>query len=231
MKKANSPVVLINRHEGPGAYVVAITNGSPNFMDAFLMVTMELEQEGAWINAGYYMAAEILKLREELHTMQNDLNASIRREQTEWEKNDKLLARVKELEKIGENILYQDNRSTSYPLFCVFQKEEMVVDEDFYYDKIIWCTDEGEEANPTRSKRLNILDENYRDTGKWNKRAIKMVDSFVTACFTEEGCKKYLSINGQNLKQPFIYAVSGYRNQEYQSVRDFLSSISSKGDK
>lgn len=98
MKKANGPVVLINRHECPDAYVVAITNGSPNFMDAFLMVTMELEREGAWINAGYYMAAEIIKLRQALDTMLNDLNASIRREQAEREKNAKLLARIEELE-------------------------------------------------------------------------------------------------------------------------------------
>ena len=98
MKKETAPVVLINNHKDHNSYSVAITKGSNDFHDAFLMVSMELEMMGPWSIAGYYMAAEILKLREALDSMLHDLNASIRRESAEREKNAKLLARIAELE-------------------------------------------------------------------------------------------------------------------------------------
>lgn len=42
---------------------------------------------------------------------------------------------------IGENIRTQDNRITSDPMFCVYQKREIVVDADYDYDRIVWVKD------------------------------------------------------------------------------------------
>lgn len=50
-------------------------------------------------------------------------------------------------------------------------------------------------------------------------------DEFVTVCFTYQGCKDYLAVNGHNLNQPFIYVHSLFRNSEMLSIREFL-----KGD-
>ncbi|EFM8213585.1 ead/Ea22-like family protein, partial [Escherichia coli] len=55
---------------------------------------------------------------------------------------------------IGENIRTQDNRITSDPMFCVYQKREIVVDADYDHDRIVWVDEDGNEANKRHSRRL-----------------------------------------------------------------------------
>ncbi|EEW3722972.1 hypothetical protein O1O49_005263, partial [Escherichia coli] len=94
---------------------------------------------------------------------------------------------------IGENIRTQDNRITSDPMFCVYQKREIVVDADYDYDRIVWVDEDGNEANKLQSRRLELLHENFREPPeKWRRVAVKDIDEFVTCCFTEQGCKDYL---------------------------------------
>ncbi|EIG5333910.1 hypothetical protein FAE34_005433, partial [Escherichia coli] len=91
---------------------------------------------------------------------------------------------------IGENIRTQDNRITSDPMFCVYQKREIVVDADYDYDRIVWVDEDGNEANKLQSRRLELLHENFREPPeKWRRVAVKDIDEFVTCCFTEQGCK------------------------------------------
>ncbi|WP_230863391.1 hypothetical protein [Enterobacter asburiae] len=127
---------------------------------------------------------------------------------------------------IGENIRTQDNRITSEPMFCVFQKREIVVDEDYDCDRIVWVDEEGCEATERQRMRLELLHDNYRETpDKWRRIAVKDIDDFVTCCFTEQGCKDYLACNGHNLRLPFIYVKSGFRNAEYIGIRNWLAGI------
>ncbi|EFH7968429.1 hypothetical protein GJR30_27215, partial [Escherichia coli] len=89
---------------------------------------------------------------------------------------------------IGENIRTQDNRITSDPMFCVYQKREIVVDADYDYDRIVWVDEDGNEANKLQSRRLELLHENFREPPeKWRRVAVKDIDEFVTCCFTEQG--------------------------------------------
>ncbi|EON7304603.1 ead/Ea22-like family protein, partial [Escherichia coli] len=125
---------------------------------------------------------------------------------------------------IGENIRTQDNRITSDPMFCVYQKREIVVDADYDYDRIVWVDEDGNEANKRQSRRLELLHENFREPPeKWRRVAVKDIDEFVTCCFTEQGCKDYLAANGHNLRLPFIYVKSGFRNAEYIGIRNWLA--------
>ncbi|EFS0688440.1 ead/Ea22-like family protein [Salmonella enterica] len=131
---------------------------------------------------------------------------------------------------IGENIRTQDNRITSDPMFCVYQKREIVVDADYDYDRIVWVDEDGNEANKRQSRRLELLHENFREPPeKWRRVAVKDIDEFVTCCFTEQGCKDYLAANGHNLRLPFIYVKSGFRNAEYIGIRNWLAGIRIKG--
>ncbi|EAM2865508.1 ATPase [Salmonella enterica] len=70
MSKIQNPVVLIHKRENSDTYAVAITSGSQNYHDAVLMATMEPEMVGddvdTWSKTGYYMAAEIQRLRQQL---------------------------------------------------------------------------------------------------------------------------------------------------------------------
>ncbi|EHX8351170.1 ead/Ea22-like family protein [Escherichia coli] len=132
---------------------------------------------------------------------------------------------------IGENIRTQDNRITSDPMFCVYQKREIVVDADYDHDRIVWVDEDGNEANKRHSRRLELLHENFREPPeKWRRVAVKDIDEFVTCCFTEQGCKDYLAVNGHNLRLPFIYVKSGFRNAEYIGIRNWLAGIRIKGE-
>lgn len=124
---------------------------------------------------------------------------------------------------IGENLRTQDNRITSDPMFCVFQKREVVADEDYDHDRIVWVDEDGKEATELQATRLELLHDNCREApATWRRIAVKEIDDFVTCCFTEQGCKDYLACNGHNLRLPFIYVKSGFRNSEYQTVRNWL---------
>ncbi|MCQ6879880.1 ead/Ea22-like family protein [Escherichia coli] len=179
------------------------------------------------------IALTVGKLRVELEETKSKLN-----EQREYYEG--VIAGIAELKTksapdsfgiIGENIRTQDNRITSEPMFCVYQKREIVVDSDYDYDRIVWVDEDGNEANKRQSRRLELLHENFREPPeKWRRVAVKDIDEFVTCCFTEQGCKDYLAANGHNLRLPFIYVKSGFRNAEYIGIRNWLAGIRIKGE-
>ncbi|HIH9738958.1 TPA: hypothetical protein ACYU62_000998 [Klebsiella pneumoniae] len=129
-----------------------------------------------------------------------------------------------ELYTIGDLIRTQDNRITDQPMFVVFQKREIIGSDEHSPSRICWVWD-GEEVSELRAKRLEALYQDGRDTRGYDRYAMQEVDEFVTACFTEHGCKEYLRQNGHNLWLPYIYACGSFRNNEYQLVRNWLAGI------
>lgn len=129
-----------------------------------------------------------------------------------------------ELYTIGDLIRTQDNRITDQPMFVVFQKREIIGSDEHSPSRICWVWD-GEEVSELRAKRLEALYQDGRDTRGYDRYAMQEVDEFVTACFTEHGCKEYLRHNGHNLRLPYIYACGSFRNNEYQLVRNWLAGI------
>lgn len=132
--------------------------------------------------------------------------------------------------KIGELIATQDNRATDQPIFVVEKSVMVITDPDYGYNEEKWINTESghyEEASETKARRLNAIDDNYRDTGDWKKFYLKETWEFVTACFTEQGCKDYLKANGHNLGKTRVYAYGSYRNEEYQTVRNHLVGLAS----
>ncbi len=129
-----------------------------------------------------------------------------------------------ELYTIGDLIRTQDNRITDQPMFVVFQKREIIGSDEHSPSRICWVWDGGE-VSELRAKRLEALYQDGRDTRGYDRYAMQEVDEFVTACFTEHGCKDYLRQNGHNLRLPYIYACGSFRNNEYQLVRNWLAGI------
>lgn len=129
---------------------------------------------------------------------------------------------ISQLKPIGVRLLAQGGRMTADPLFCVFEKREVVADEAYDYDRIIWADAEmdNEEVSETKRRRLELLHDDCRDIDdRYQRLAIKEIDSFVTACFTDQGCKDFLAIQGHNLRKPFTYATSLFRNEEMKALR------------
>ncbi|HFO2762533.1 TPA: ead/Ea22-like family protein [Klebsiella variicola] len=161
-----------------------------------------------------------------------ELDAELERER---EKSRRVMSRIAELESrtvmlppelytIGELIRTQDNRITDQPMFVVFQKREIIGSDEHSPSRVCWVWD-GEEVSELRAKRLEALYQDGRDTRGYDRYAMQEVDEFVTACFTEHGCKDYLRQNGHNLRLPYIYACGSFRNNEYQLVRNWLAGI------
>jgi hypothetical protein len=138
---------------------------------------------------------------------------------------------------ISENIKTQNNRITADPLFVVFQKRAIVVDEDYDYDRISWGNSDGEADDEVQNQLNAYYDDSESDfwgsdeieffdvdTGieVFRRFALKEVDEFVTACFTEVGANDYLMANGHNLNQPLIFVTSLYRNEEMKRLRGWL---------
>lgn len=77
MSKITNPVVLIHKRENSDTYAVAITSGSQDYHDAVLMATMEPDMTGddvdTWSKTGYYMAAEIERLKQALSSAESNL--------------------------------------------------------------------------------------------------------------------------------------------------------------
>lgn len=131
----------------------------------------------------------------------------------------------KALAEIGNNINTQDNRITGHPIFVVEQQvRDFGYESDFASD-YVWIDYDNDhyEADEDEHKGLDII---YKDTGRspnaWEMAFYKERWEFVTACFTEKGCEDYLAIDGHNLGKTRIYVHSGYRNYEWQQIREAL---------
>ena len=127
------------------------------------------------------------------------------------------------LARVGEQVRTQDNRITSEPIFVVEQQRQVWgVDTDYDHDGFEWLDDEGP-VLPALARRLEKLHRLGGDTGKYRRLGYRNYWEFVTACFTEQGCKDYLAANGHNLTETRVYVYSGFRNREWIELRAVLA--------
>jgi len=130
---------------------------------------------------------------------------------------------------LGKTIAAQDNRATDAPIFIVQQKRSYVTEEGYNDSRYEWRETESGDYSGPDDEELVQLDKFYANEGHepkgWKRYAIMDVWEFVTACFTEQGCKDYIAINGHNLKEPRIYAEGSFRNEEFRSLRKMLIAL------
>ena len=134
---------------------------------------------------------------------------------------------MKKLKLIGELMHTQDNRITEIPLFVVQQKVRDYGYSDDYAEGHIWVDKESaeEEDDEATIAKLDKADIEWDDIDTHRKVGYKDRWEFVTACFTEQGCKDHIKINGHNLGEHRIFAASGFRNLEWQLMREFLMGL------
>lgn len=127
------------------------------------------------------------------------------------------------IQEIAEQIRTQDNRITDQPIFIVERKVRDCGFEIEYADDFEWFHPGKQTTADERQARiLNKMVEAGRDTGDWRHVGYKDRWEFVTACFTEQGCKDFIKRDGHNHGETRIYAVGSYRNEEYRLVRNML---------
>jgi hypothetical protein len=134
------------------------------------------------------------------------------------------------LKAIGQLIKTQDNRITDAPVFIVQQSRRIWGMDSEYSDDYVWIEiDSGDysesEADQKKAEELEALDNACEYTPGWQKYYYQDMWEFVTACFTEKGCRDFINRNGHNLHNPRIYAEGSYRNEEWRTIRDFLINL------
>lgn len=135
---------------------------------------------------------------------------------------------MKNLIEISELLHTQDNRITDQPMFIVQRKVRDYGYDSEHSDDYEWLETESGDycaADERQTRILDKMDEQRRDIKGWTKAYYRDRWEFVTACFTEQGCKDYIRWNGHNLGETRIYAEGSYRNLEYQTVRNYLLSL------
>lgn len=150
-----------------------------------------------------------------------------------------------------QSILTQDHLSTEAPIYCVYSKKPIIVNEAYDYDEVVYIREDYE----LDSEEFERLDDQYNlafqeqhgrtsysseaetthkfpddpfdagekfDPDDWDRLCIKMVDCFEQAFFIRENAQRFLENQSHNLNAGYIYVESAYRNPEWQQIRELL---------
>lgn len=130
----------------------------------------------------------------------------------------------KELQEIAHEIRNQDSRATAHPIFEVREWKRiwgMLAD---YSDKYQWidCDDPENIADKERHEDLDSRCDGNDIFEGWSRVYYIDVEVTVQPFFTEKAANDYIRMNRHNLRRPFTYVQSGYRNPEWQVVTKML---------
>lgn len=138
------------------------------------------------------------------------------------------------LNEIGNRLRSQDNRATMtmHPMFCVQIKRRDVGYDTAYSDNKCWRDFANEETvydddKDLTSDRRAMLE----SSDEWDEFGYHDRWETVMVCFTEEGCKEYISQNGHNDRSRAhngeirIYAESFYRCPEMIAIRESIMKL------
>lgn len=125
---------------------------------------------------------------------------------------------------IGRTIATQDNLATKLPMFIVQQARRISGVEEGFTETFHWVNSDGERVGDDELASAQHLDDLPWRDGYYRVGYVKIWE-FVTACFTRVGAENYIAANGHNLTEPRIYVETGFRNREWETVRDHLLSM------
>lgn len=74
-------------------------------------------------------------------------------------------------------------------------------------DDHCWLDDEGDEVSPAKARKLEAkYDDTLEEPDGYTRTAYRDRWEFVTACFTEQGCKDFLRPDGHTPAVPLLAA-------------------------
>lgn len=139
------------------------------------------------------------------------------------------------LTELSSNLKTQDNHGTNRPLYCVYSKRPMPIDDycSGYDVQEVWIdTDDWQQVDDKElSQALTAIAEGNAEVKtvvddyecSYERKLVAMIPVFVTACLTRAGADAYLAANGHNLEQPYVYVHSLDRNDEMIGLRNFIT--------
>lgn len=132
-----------------------------------------------------------------------------------------------ELQEISIQLKTQHNSYTTLPIYTVQQRRRMYGMDPDYGGEVVWIySDEGDEVDKVKADRL---EEQYTETCDIPEDYIRTsyIDTweYVTMFFTRKAAQEYIDKYHYNMNDPRIYVDSGYRNKEWELVRNHLMSL------
>ncbi len=138
-----------------------------------------------------------------------------------------------------QSILSQDTFHTSDPVYVVYQKRQIVVPRGYSDNYILrnirdceaeMSAEEFQDLCIRQNKGEEVFDsfDNKFNEYHWEEEYYQEIDKFCAACFTRKGAEDYIAANGHNLRKPYIFVESGYRNSEWISIREGLINAAKK---
>lgn len=157
-----------------------------------------------------------------------------------------------------QNILTQNHLCTAEPVYLVYSKQEICVDGDFEFDKIIYVKKNDSDYPELTYEEFEDLEEEYNratyygsieignevryempkdpcsgedfDPDDWEKRYIKYIDKFEGAFFIRQNAENFIAANSHRMRDAFVYVESAYRNLEWQAIRKMLIEAAKKNE-
>lgn len=139
------------------------------------------------------------------------------------------------LAELANNLKTQDNLATQHPLYCVYSKRSIYIEEGNYggiETKDVWVDADDclEVESDGMSEALSVISEGYSSVEvtvddykrQYHRKTVGVIPQFETACLTRAGADAYLEVNGHNLEQPYIYVHSLNRNDEMIGLREHV---------
>jgi len=129
------------------------------------------------------------------------------------------------MKRVGDLLRTQDNRITAAPIFIVQEKVRVYGFDPSYSDDSVWIDMENDYVEATEDEAIELELGTLEGEG-WQEVYYKDEWRYVTACFTEQGCKDFIAADGHNHGELRVYADGSHRNQEFRTVREFLMLLS-----
>jgi len=135
------------------------------------------------------------------------------------------------IQKLIKNLREQDNLATHLPQYIVQTKERIYYCDDCSGD-YIWMDRDYNEADDEKYRELDEQDEwqlSYENVQEgWHKVPYKDIWHNKQPFFTRVAAQEYIDGNEHNMNEPRIYVESGYRNAEWQMIRDYFLTLDAK---
>lgn len=129
---------------------------------------------------------------------------------------------IAELQKIAQDMKGQDNRITENPIFVVQQRRRIYGFDVAWSDNVVWLC-EGQEMLDDDPETVDAK-RYYREQGDvpdgWSRVGYQDTWVHVQPFFSETAANAYIAANKHNLTDPRVYVESGYRNYEWQALRE-----------
>jgi len=141
------------------------------------------------------------------------------------------------LKTLVHNLHTQDNRCTSHPVFEV-RKDMAFLSEPQVCDECYWVDDAGERVtDPQLAEKLTAIchaqleDTVELDGEKYREEFVQYAHETVGVFFTQAAADRFIhenQHNHHNSPRPlYVYISSGWKNPEWQLVRELLKTIGS----